>query len=428
MKITPILNINFKQPKQSINSLQFCSTPDSTTFQNQNIDTKVLIQRGILKEKEDIDSFFDSISNRIFKQDSKAKEFSSLLKEGIISLSSNCYDNLNNPQSAIGIILNPNKTTTQNIAKLEEYIKDGTGIGINFNNFKNPIYLIKETNSYFKFREETTKRKPAGIALLNYTHPKIIDFITLKDNEEYKNWCFDLSIILPNDFIEKVDSNSDIILDNKTTIKAKKLYETLLNSMLKKGEPGIIFSSNPNFLCDSCAASELKENETLTLGQINLSKIYNNKIDYEKLKNSCETLSQAMKNIDSNSRIGVLGYAELLEKMNLKYGSKEALDILENSLKIIQQIAHKNGLKTAISPTGTISRLLKTTPSIEPKNNNDLTYEDEINTLAIAQKYTDCSISKTIILKQNATVNEIDKIIRNCAKNNIKGICVYKPN
>ena len=79
----------------------------------------------------------------------------------------------------------------------------------------------------------------------------------------------------------------------------------------------------------------------------------------------------------------------------------------------------------ALSPTGTTSRVLKTTPSIEPSDNKDLTYKQEIDTLAHAQKYLEGGISKTIQLKEGATTKDIDEIIRYSQKNNLKGITVF---
>ena len=64
--------------------------------------------------------------------------------------------------------------------------------------------------------------------------------------------------------------------------------------------------------------------------------------------------------------------------------------------------------------------MLKTTPSIEPNKKVDLI--DELETLKIAQENIDYSISKTIILDENSTKDDINKIIQFCYQNKIKGI------
>ena len=119
-------------------------------------------------------------------------------------------------------------------------------------------------------------------------------------------------------------------------------------------------------------------------------------LDLNKIQNSAKILSQALKNIAPNGFISILGYQDLLNKMQLKYGSKEALNILEKCLKTIKTQASANNIRMAISPTGTTSRILKTSGAIEPDKNSNVTYWEEIDTMAGAQKYLEGGISKTI--------------------------------
>ena len=401
---------------------------DIVSVENFNIDKKPLIDRKIISPDKNINEFFDEISFQIFSNSPMKHSFSNLLKQGYVSLSSSAYSNLKDPKSAIALKLDEKKSSVQHCAKLEEYLNNGVGVGINFSNFDNPINTIKYTNKYFKYREPSLNRPPAGIALLNINHPKILEFITLKDNANYKDWCFDISVVVDSEFLSKVDNNEEIILSNGEKKSAKEIYFKLLNSMLKKGEPGIIFSDKKDFVCDCCACAELNENEGLNLAQINLSKFYNKEtceFDYEFLSQSANVLSSALKQIAPNGFISVLGFQDLLNKMNLAYGEKKADLILENSLKIIQAEAHLKGLRTAISPSGITSRVLKTSFSIEPNNSENLSYWEEIDTMATAQKYLDGGISKTINLKPHHTIQDVDFIIRHCASQNIKGVTVF---
>ena len=411
MIINPIL-FSPQQPKIQKTFLP-SQKPDSVEFSNdRNFNKKILLTRKIIKESQNLDSFFENVSIKIFKQ--KNEDFLSALKNKEITLSTSIYSNLDYPYSAIGVKLDPKNSTAKNLLQLENHIKNGQGVGINFSEFENPKSEILKINDYFKYREKTTLRAPAGIGLLDINHPKIVDFITLKDNADYSKWCFDLSVVIDDDFMKKVENN-----DKKT----QEIYQTLLKSMKNSGEPGIIFSNKKDYLCDCCATAPLKPNEGLTLGHINLSKFYQNgKFDYSKLKKDTEILSSAMKIIDKNSYIGILGYQDLLEQMGLEYGSTEANSILENSLKTIQETAHKNNIKTAIAPTGGTSRFLKTTPSIEPKQSN---FMAEIETMSVAQKYLDGNISKTILLNNDTTLDDLDKIVKTSYQKNLRGISVF---
>ena len=87
----------------------------------------------------------------------------------------------------------------------------------------------------------------------------------------------------------------------------------------------IIFSNKTDYVCDCCAAKELKSGENLTLGQINVSKFYNQGFDFEALKQSTSVLNAALKVLDDNASIGILGYQELLNKAKKKYSSADPL-------------------------------------------------------------------------------------------------------
>ena len=388
-------------------------------------DIKILLDRKIIHESQDFNAFLENISFKIFGSDETSVIFSNLLKQGYVAFSTSVYNDLKNPESAIALRLDETKTTFKNYRFLEKYIKNGVGVGINFSNFKNPTKEIFEINNYFKNQEPFLNRPPAGIALLNVTHSKIMEFISLKDDANYDDWCFNNSVVIDENFILKVDNDEDLVLDNVVKIQARKIYNQLLSSMLKKGEPGIFFSNDKNFLCDCCAASHLKENETLTIAQINLSKFYDKNFDFDYLSKSAKILSIALSKIAKNGFVSVLGYQDLLNLMGLSYGSDKAIDILERALKIIKVEANKNNIRTCISPSGVTSRILKTTPSIEPSNNDKITYFDELKTMKIAQKYLDGGISKTILLKKHHTTKDIDLIIRYAIQNNLKGITVF---
>lgn len=401
-------------------------------FKELKIDKNVFYERGILEKNENPDDFFEKISSRFFSSKQEAADFSNLLKTGAVSFSSSCYKFLSgkipNPKSAVALELNPAKKTTQILAFLEDFIKNEKGVGINFSNFENPTEIIQKINSYFKFRqnEGDIKRPPAGIALLNVNHPKILNFISLKDNADYRDWCFDLSVVLPSDFFEKVDKDENIELANGEKLSARTIYSKILDSMLKKGEPGLIFSDNPFYICDSCAAAPLSANEGLTLAHLNLAEFFDEKtgtLDAAKLKSASNLLSKALFEIDTKGYIGILGYQDFLNKAGLKYGENSAILKLEEALSIIQTEAKAKNLKTAISPAGTISRILKVRPGLEPDEKDA---KKELITLAAAQKILDGNISNTIFLEKDADNTKTDEILRSAKALGLKGITVFK--
>ena len=422
-------NTMFSAPK-TMKEFQLYLKKDITQFEDINIFP--LIQRGIIPNNQKPDDFFKSVSSKIFTDIDDLNLLKNMLSEGCISFSTSYYKGILNSDSlnsALAVNLDKNKNTIQHLALLEQYIKDEKGIGINFSNFDDSLSRIKDINSYFLYRQKEgdIKRPPAGIALLNVNHPQIIDFIRLKNNVDFNDWCFDLSVVLSDDFLRKVDNDEFLTMSDGTKKKAGEIYSALLDSMLKKGEPGIIFSDDANYICDCCATAPLKPDEGLTLAHINLSKFYDTekkKIDFNKLNKAANILSKAMFNTDKNGYIGILGYQSLLDKMNIQYGSDNALKVLDDMLFTIKSQILKFNLKMAISPTGTISRILKVSPAIEPKNKGD--YLSELKTLKVAQKHIDGNISKTIILDKNAAIEDVDFIVRKSKEYKINGITVFK--
>lgn len=57
---------------------------------------------------------------------------------------------------------------------------------------------------------------------------------------------------------------------------------------------------------------------------------------------------------------------------------------------------------------------------------NELTPDEHVNIVKAFAPYTDASISKTVNLSNNATVEDVKKVYENCYNNGIKGITIYR--
>ena len=208
-------NINFNKNK----NFTLKQVKDSVCFSGAKFDKNVLVSKKIIDKNQDMNSFFDDVTNRIFKGNNE--EFSRALKNGEISLSTSAYSDLKHPYSAIGLEFNKDVSDASCLRTLEQYIKDGIGFGINFSDFDNPKDKILKINDYLKYREQNVKRPPAAIGILDAEHPKVLEFIGIKDSADYSNWCFDLSLVLNDDFMKRLENNDP---------EAKKIYGKLLES------------------------------------------------------------------------------------------------------------------------------------------------------------------------------------------------------
>ena len=127
-------------------TLLFQEKQDSLSYETIFVNKKPLIARGIIPSDKNINAFFEEISTQIFPDSNIHHSLSNLLKMGYVAFSTSTYNNLADPKSAIGIKLDKRKSAVQHCALLEEYIKNGVGVGINFSELNNPIYEIKKIN------------------------------------------------------------------------------------------------------------------------------------------------------------------------------------------------------------------------------------------------------------------------------------------
>lgn len=340
--------------------------------------------------------------------------------------------------------------------------KSGGGTGFSFSKLRQANARVRSTNgvssgpiSFLKVFNAATDavkqggtRRGANMAILNVDHPEIMDFITCKeDTSQLTN--FNISVGITDKFMKALNENEDFELIAPHTgevtekVNARDVFNLIVKMAHQNGEPGIIFidrinkfnptphigrieSSNP------CGEQPLLPNEACNLGSLNLSEmVENGQFSWDVLKKSvsesveflndvidCSQFPlpaiEAMAKANRKIGLGVMGWADLLFRLQIPYNSKEALqlagDIMEfidfhskqKSIKLskkfgsfpnftgsiyengkllrkknkldweelITAIAEKgirNATTTTIAPTGTISMICNTSGGIEPQ-------------------------------------------------------------
>lgn len=96
--------------------------------------------------------------------------------------------------------------------------------------------------------------------------------------------------------------------------------------------------------------------------------------------------------------------------------------------KEVKEYGIRNCATIALPPTGRSSLLIGVSPSIEPQFNEALEISPENQLLMIAsiQKFVDESISKTINIPENSTVEDIKNILKTSINLPLKGITIYR--
>ncbi|MCL4393063.1 adenosylcobalamin-dependent ribonucleoside-diphosphate reductase [Patescibacteria group bacterium] len=306
-----------------------------------------------------------------------------------------------------------------------------------------PVSFLRVYDSAFGVIKQQG-RHGANMAVMSVEHPDILDFITCKKIEgDIKN--FNISVGITDKFMKEVISGTDkpwickfngvsmnprtIIKDqygNITEIKesvmsAKEIFREIVTSAWNNGEPGIVFLDTVNKTnpipklgrieaCNPCGEQFLHDGDVCNLGSINLEKFVteDKKLDEEKLRQVTRIATRMLDNVidisdfpvdrvnnvfRANRRIGlgIMGFADMLYLLEIKYNSKEGFAMAEKIMKIIssearlesQKLAEEKGefpnfklsihkekqrnvALTTVAPTGSISMLFDVSSGVEP--------------------------------------------------------------
>jgi ribonucleoside-diphosphate reductase alpha chain len=299
--------------------------------------------------------------------------------------------------------------------------KYGGGTGYNFSHLRPKGNLIKTSggeasgpvsfmglfHNAMEVVHRAGKKHAAQMGILNCDHPDIFEFIQCKDKEG-AFWTFNISVAVTDKFMKAVKDNIDWDLQfgGKVfkTIKARDLWNYIVQHAWNNGDPGIIFLDTVNKFnhypepveaCNPCGEQMLPPHVSCNLGSLDLSRfVTNGEINWQGLEESTRTgirfldgsidvafwpvkKIQERTNLFKNIGLGIMGWADMLLLMGIPYDSEEALVLGEKVMKFINDTAEnesislgggkrKNTTLTSIAPTGSISLLAGCSSGIEP--------------------------------------------------------------
>ena len=212
-------------------------------------------------------------------------------------------------------------------------------------------------------------RRGALMLSLDCTHPEVIDFINIKTDLERVTKA-NISVRVTDDFMKAVKNDEDWELYFKSEheeitkiVKAKDVFKLLAKNNWNMAEPGILFwdrISNYNILSEDkefeyagvnpCAEEPLPNGGSCLLGALNLSAyVANKEFDFDTFAQDVHIAVKGLNDVLDEGLplhplaiqrqtvhdyrqigLGVMGVADMLIKMGIKYDSEDALDICDN--------------------------------------------------------------------------------------------------
>ncbi len=331
---------------------------------------------------------------------------------------------------------------TKAVQQMSLLHRGGAGTGFSFSSIRpkndpvsstgglasGPVSFIKLFDNATEVAKGAPPRRGANMAVLRVDHPDILDFIRAKDEGGLSH--FNLSVGVTSHFMRCLKKGTTYPLVNPRNGKivrftpAREVFETLCKSAWAVGDPGLLFLDEINRhnptpqlgqieATNPCGEQPLLPYESCNLGSINLSAlIHQGEFDEERFEILIDLAVRFLDNvIDVNHYplpeiqkltmanrkigLGVMGFADMLMKMEIPYDSAKARTLATTMMKLFlkrcrqasvslakqrgafpnfkgsaldkaRMAPQRNATLTTIAPSGTISLLAGTTGGIEP--------------------------------------------------------------
>ena len=408
--------------------------------------------------------------------------------------------------------------------------KSGGGVGFSFSNIRpkgdsvkstqkcagGPVEFIRIYDRAIEPISQGGVRRGANMAVLRVDHPDIMEFICCKEVEgTIPN--FNISVGITDDFMAAVRNTRAFDLINPrsgaitNTIKSTDLFDSIVQHAWQNGEPGVLFIDEINRhnvvphigeieATNPCGEQPLIGYESCNLGSLNLGRFVKAKqIDWDRLAYVTELATRFLDDvIDMNKYplsqietrtkttrkigLGVMGFADMLIKLGIKYDTEEAIVkahevmhfIHNHALAMSRELAEtrgvfpayrgstwctehgirlRNACLTTIAPTGTLSVLANCSSGIEPyyskttkkhvletileedvefaKEDSFITSHEvgaewHVKIQAAFQAHSDSAVSKTINFPESATLEDVKHAYMLAFKLKCKGLTIYR--
>ncbi len=291
-----------------------------------------------------------------------------------------------------------------------------------------PISFMRIFDGATEAVKQGGTRRGANMGILRVDHPDILKFIDCKRDGSVTN--FNISVAITDAFMRALEADTEYeLIDPHTkqvtrTLKAREVMDAIVSAAWATGDPGLVFLDRANAspsnpvpdielleATNPCGEQFLGPYDACNLGSINLGLfVKDGEVDWSGLEEATRLttrflddvieinpypLKEVRDKVRANRRIGlgVMGWAEMLFELNIRYDSEEAVALGEKVMVAIQEWSTdesaklaevrgafpnwersiykndeklRNSTRTTVAPTGSISILADCSSGIEP--------------------------------------------------------------
>ena len=322
--------------------------------------------------------------------------------------------------------------------------KSGGGTGFSFSKLRPRGDVVKTSGgvasgpvSFMKIFDATTeeikqggRRRGANMGILSVYHPDIVEFISAKSKPGFLQ-NFNVSVSVDDKFMRSATSPREKISlvsprNRKVVarVNAAELFQMMVSKAWETGDPGLIFLDSINRAnptpklgrieaTNPCGELPLLPYESCNLGSINLTKfVEKGRVQWDRLGTTIRNAVHFLDNVIDANRypmtkiadvvranrkigLGVMGFAEMLIMLGIRYDSARSITTARKVMGFIQKVSHdaskelalargsfpnfngstwpkkgykrmRNATTTTIAPTGAISIIAGCSSGIEP--------------------------------------------------------------